>query len=276
MNPLLFDFDQGIHRVRAEDRRDYITMTSWEEAEQALSEDLSAYNTIVIDTAGKALELLAMSIIRDNPKNAAGGQLSQRGWGVLRDRFSLWRRRVEMLGKNLVFVAHDKEDRGDDENSKIVRPDISGGTLKLLVRDMDLMGYMESRSNVPVVNFSATDKSWGKNTAQLPDFIDIRSTSLEDVFGIYRSQQEKLAVFRVKYDLLLGEAETKIAEMTSVEEFKSFTTWAETLEHVWASKRLIGLMFSAKVKELGFKYNRETGEYDARIETVVSDQSNPA
>jgi len=261
-NPLLFDFDQGVHRVRPEDRRDYISMTSWEEAEQALSEDLSGYNTIIIDTAGKALDLLMISIVNENPKNASGGQLSQRGWGVLRDRFTMWRRRVEALGKNLVFIAHDKEERGSEDGEKIVRPDISGGTLKLLIRDMDLMGYMESRSNIPVVNFSASDKSWGKNTANLPSFINVGEITLEQVFDIYRTQQLRQSELRVEYEKLIADCTVRIIDMENPNEFKDFAKHMEGVEHIWASKKVIGLMFSSRVKEVGYKFNRETLEYE--------------
>lgn len=53
-NPVLFDYDGGIHRVNAAHRVPTVQITSWDETNQVLSsEEIKEFSTIVIDTAGK-------------------------------------------------------------------------------------------------------------------------------------------------------------------------------------------------------------------------------
>ena len=56
--PLLLDCDNGIHRVQAEYRTDCVQVESYEDILDVLQEDLSDYETIVIDTLGKLIEFM--------------------------------------------------------------------------------------------------------------------------------------------------------------------------------------------------------------------------
>ena len=59
--PLLLDFDNGVKRVNMShlDGVDIVQITSWDDVDEVLKEDLSAYKTIVVDTIGKMLEARA-------------------------------------------------------------------------------------------------------------------------------------------------------------------------------------------------------------------------
>ena len=51
--PLLLDFDGGVHRVNAAHRVDTVQISKWEEVDEVLtSGEIAEYKTIVIDTAG--------------------------------------------------------------------------------------------------------------------------------------------------------------------------------------------------------------------------------
>ena len=56
--PLLFDFDGGIHRVNSAHRVDAVQIKKYQDFIDVLAEDLSAYNTLVIDTGGKMLDYM--------------------------------------------------------------------------------------------------------------------------------------------------------------------------------------------------------------------------
>ena len=51
--PLLLDFDNGVKRMNMAhlENIDTVQVTSWSDVQQVLQEDLSAYQTIVVDTA---------------------------------------------------------------------------------------------------------------------------------------------------------------------------------------------------------------------------------
>ena len=67
--PLMLDFDKGAYR--ACNRGDAVTVTRWSDVEAMTAEDLEPYATIIIDTAGRALDVLGVDIIAKNPKAGA-------------------------------------------------------------------------------------------------------------------------------------------------------------------------------------------------------------
>ena len=79
-NPVLFDYDGGIHRVNAAHRVPTVQITSWDETNQVLaSEEIKEFDTIVIDTAGKMLSFMDKAIMAANPKmKKVDGTLSLR------------------------------------------------------------------------------------------------------------------------------------------------------------------------------------------------------
>ncbi|OAV65589.1 hypothetical protein Barb6XT_02348 [Bacteroidales bacterium Barb6XT] len=58
--PVLFDFDGGVHRVNYAHQTDVIPPSSFAEALQAVSNDITPYETIVIDTVGKMMDISRM------------------------------------------------------------------------------------------------------------------------------------------------------------------------------------------------------------------------
>ena len=58
--PLLLDFDNGVKRINIShlDGIDTVQVSSWQDVQQVLQEDLSAYKTIVVDTIGKMMDFI--------------------------------------------------------------------------------------------------------------------------------------------------------------------------------------------------------------------------
>jgi hypothetical protein len=55
--PLLFDFDGGAQRAKG--RKDTVRVHSWADVADVAQADIAPYDTIVLDTVGRALEFLA-------------------------------------------------------------------------------------------------------------------------------------------------------------------------------------------------------------------------
>src|SRR5690606_32128375 len=83
-SPLLIDFDQGAYR--AGNRGDVVQVSSWSDVANITAEDLKPYKTLVVDTAGRALDALTAAIIADNPKMGRGGALTPQGLRALKAR----------------------------------------------------------------------------------------------------------------------------------------------------------------------------------------------
>ncbi len=158
---LLLDFDKGAHR--AINRRDTLVIDSWADMAELLSnrEALEPYATIAVDTVGRCLDVMTADIIRETPKLGPGGNLSMQGWGQLRKRFQTFVATLRSLGKDVVLIAHDKEDK--DGDTRVVRPDIAGGSYGEVMKVSDFVGYAYMAGKDRVLDFNPTDRWVGKN-----------------------------------------------------------------------------------------------------------------
>ena len=86
-NPILFDFDKGAYR--AANRKDTVQITKWSEVATINANDLEGYDTIIIDTAGRVLDMISDQLKTD-AKNIRRGsnELSMQGYGKLGSMFT--------------------------------------------------------------------------------------------------------------------------------------------------------------------------------------------
>jgi hypothetical protein len=166
--PLLLDFDGGAHR--AVNRRDTLRITSWDDVVELMAtpEAIEPYDTFVVDTVGRALDVITADIAKTDPKKAPGGVLSLQGYGVLKTRFRQWMAMLRSHGKDVLLIAHDREEK--DGDTMIVRPDIIGASLGEVMRVADFVGYLYMSGKERVLDFSPTDRWVGKNPGQWKPF----------------------------------------------------------------------------------------------------------
>ncbi len=163
-DPLLLDFDNGAHR--AANRRDTLLIGAWGDVTELTehADALAPYSTIVVDTVGRCLDLMSADIIAGNPKLGRDGNLTLQGYGALKARFRLWIAQLRTLGKDVVLIAHDKEET--DGDNKSVRPDITGGSYSEVMKVSDFVGYMSMTGKERILDFSPTERWIGKNPAR--------------------------------------------------------------------------------------------------------------
>ena len=75
---------------------------------------------------------------------------------------------MRTLGKDVVLIAHDKEDK--DNDTRIVRPDVIGGSYGEVFKISDFIGYVYMSGKQRILDFNPTDKWIGKNPAQWKPF----------------------------------------------------------------------------------------------------------
>jgi len=163
---LSLDTDRGSYR--AHNRKDVVSPQSWADIAHMTAEDLAPYDLIGLDTAGRALDLLTVDIIKSNPKLAQGnGALSQRGYGELKSRFQQWLAVMRSLGKDVILVCHMAEEyKGDDI---IERIDVQGSSKNEIYKCSDAMCRIQIMPDGGrVLNFDPREGGYGKNPAQLP------------------------------------------------------------------------------------------------------------
>lgn len=163
--PLTLDFDAGAHR--AGNRKDVVQIRTWADAANITADDVKGYKTVVIDTAGRALDVLAAEIIAANPKlGRSGGALTLQGFGELKARFIAYMKLLRSFGVDIVLVAHSDEQKNGDDI--IERLDITGGSKNEIYKVADAMGRLSIRGGKRLLNFSPTETTFGKNPAGLP------------------------------------------------------------------------------------------------------------
>lgn len=187
--PLLLDFDAGAYR--SANRGDSVQPKSWEDVASMGADDLKNYKTLVIDTAGRALDMLTAAIIAEDPKKGKGGTLSLQGYGTLKGRFTAFIKLVRTFGLDVVLLAHSDEQKSGDEVTE--RLDVQGGSKNEIYKSADVMGRIKIKNGKRTLNFNPTDTAFGKNPAGLPE-IEIPEFTTEPRFlaGIIAQTKERL------------------------------------------------------------------------------------
>jgi hypothetical protein len=253
--PLLLDFDQGAHR--AANRKDTVRVQSWTDVADMKAEDLEPYATIVVDTAGRALDHLTADIIRRNPKAGRGGALTLQGYGTLKAEFVAWIKMVNAFGKDVVLIAHMDEQRNGDEI--IERLDVQGGSKGEIYKAADAIGRIVIRDGKRLLNFSPTDAAFGKNPGQLeplevphpdrdPEFLAKTMQAIKDKLNALTEEQAAAQQVLVQW-------RERIAGMGSAEDFNA------ALAEVKQAPKAAQAMFADAAKVNGLAFDAKAKQY---------------
>lgn len=260
--PLLLDFDQGAHR--AANRKDSVRVSHWGEVTELTAEDLEPYKTVIVDTAGRALDHLTADIIRRNPKAGRGGALTLQGYGTLKAEFVAWLKSVNAIGKDVILIAHMDEQRNGDD--VIERLDVQGGSKGEIYKAADAMGRIAIRDGKRVLLFSPTDAAFGKNPGQLapleiphpekaPDFLAGVVQQIKDRLNAMTEEQAKAQEVLETWRVIIGELET-------AENFN------EKLAAVKQAPKAAQALFAEAAKGKGFVFDAKAKEYKEPAEAA--------
>lgn len=188
--PLLLDFDGGAYR--SEYRKDSVQVRTWEDIIGLTADDLAPYATVAVDTVGRLLDALSVYIVQQNPKHGRGtGALTLQGYGELKAAYAGWLKTLLSYGKDVILVAHDKEDKDDD--TLIVRPDIQGGSYGEVFKRADGIAYLYRGVKGTVLDFNPSGKWVGKNAGGIPPLsVPHFSTAPDCLAGIITQIKTKL------------------------------------------------------------------------------------
>lgn len=261
--PLLLDFDKGAHRSAF--RKDTVQVSSWADVAAINAEDLKPYKTIVLDTAGRALDALGVDIIAKNPKmGRGGGALTLPGFGELKDRFKAYTALVRSFGLDLVLIVHSDEQRSGDE--VIERLDVTGGSKNEIYKSADLMGRIMMRGGKRVLTFNPSDTAFGKNPAELPEF-EVPHLAQDPHFFARIIADTKTALNRQSAAQqhaaqVLADWQAKFGELATVESFNDMigTVRDSAPEDM---RENVGRMLTKAAKSKGFAFDKKAGHFTA-------------
>lgn len=265
--PLLVDLDNGVSRVKPQHRQDVLSAETYEELISDLTNsDLSKYETIVIDTGGKLLELMKPVVIRDNTQNVQrDGSLTLKGYGAVKRKFAQFSEFVKSLKKHVIYVFHASEvELAQNKDMKGLRIRMEGGAKDEIWDDVDIGGFIEIINGQRTIGFSNCDRYYAKATHgikplyQVPvlegnadntfftDLITLMTDELNAQSSDFKAYSKAISF---KTSILSAQDETTLNSALKV---------VQTMEHYLTSKEELGALCMVRAKELGLKYDKAT------------------
>ena len=257
-DPLLLNFDNGAHRAAV--RGDSVSIGSWMDVSLMTAEDLKPYKTVVVDTAGRALDSLSGDIILNNPKAGRGdGSLTLQGFGTLKSRFAQWQSFLRSQHKDLVLICHMDEQKNGDEIQE--RIDAQGASRNEIYKSSDAMCRIRlDAKDQRYLDFDPRQGGFGKNPAQLPK-IPFRNPKEDPRTLAEVIAQIKAAVNRMTTDQASArkEQEQWVGLMSECLTLDCFNTQVVPLAK--ERKGGFGAFAKAEAKRRGYDFDKATGLY---------------
>ena len=271
-NAVLFDYDQGAYRTNGAHQVPTFSPESWEQTDQAIEEikaEMPECETIVIDTVGKMLDYMAEYITRTDPKKKKlDGSLSLPGYGTRKQMFIDFIHRMQMLGKNVVFIAHEKEEKRGEETVK--RPEIGGSSANDLIKELDLVGYVQMIGSERTISFNPTESFYAKNTCNLEPYMKLPVTVdrnglavgnndfMARIIARFQGTQESKMRLTADFDRLVSDINERVEACESADDLNTLAAefGAPEFVHIYNSKLLAGQALRDRAAALGAKWNK--------------------
>lgn len=274
-NPVMLDFDGGATRINGAHQVPTVQVRKWEDVGGTLEEikEANEFKSIIIDTVGKMMMFLEEYIKRTNAKmRNYDGSLTLKGYGLRKQMFLNFIKETSVMGMNIIFVGHEIEQkRGDDT---IIRPEIGGSSTNDLMKELDLVGYVETIGQSRTISFDPCDKYYAKNTCNMAGIIKLpvltdkdgnavgENKFLQQVIEAFKNRQKKNIELTKEYETLCGEIKTRCAAIENAQDANDFVKWVKTLTHIMNSKAVALSGLSAKVGAIGLVYNKKKAIYE--------------
>lgn len=263
--PLLFDIENGVDRVEGQYRKDTLIVESY----QGLLEDLETenfdnYETFVIDTGGKLLDLMKPYVIRQNQQNGQrDGSLSMKGWGAVAQEFKRFMKIVNNMKKHIIYIFHTKEEQDGDMTK--LRIQVEGSIKTKIWEDMDLGGFVEMVGKKRTIGFSNTERYYAKGTHGVSGVYDIptlyekaNNDFLSNLFQGYIDDLNSYSTAHIEKQSAYAKAmlfKKVIDKCDNDKHLNNALEQLKTVEHSLTSERELKTHLINKAKELGYKYD---------------------
>lgn len=271
--PLHIDVDRGFDRVEAKFRKPFIQPESYQELLEDLTpENTASFETLVFDTGGQMIELMKPYVIAQNYQNGQrDGTLSIKGYGAVAREFKrLMDHCFYTLNKHIVVLFHAKEEK--DGDSTRLRLLVEGSTKDNVWQPMDIGGFMEMVGTKRTIGFSNCERYYAKGVHGINGIREIPSTDkapndfLTRLFAemanniaaeTKASEEEKKL-----YEMIMLDMSESIKQMTP-EDIQQVQNDLTGMKHALTSETELKAMFKARLKEIGYHYDRKAGKYVA-------------
>jgi hypothetical protein len=243
-----------------------VQIKQWSDISDLSKDDLKdqdtgeEFNTIVIDTAGRLLEIMETQIKNDNPRliNKMNGGLSLPGYGQLNTMFKSFMMKLKSYGKDIILIMHDKEDKSGD--TVFVRPDAIGSSKTEITKIADLMGYVSMSGKERHIDFNPTENHLGKNCAEIaeqkiPNLVEHKEF-LADLIAFTKDKMNAKSEEMIQAEIEFDEALNLICLAETVEDFNKLT--AHKMIAGKTGNKILRVKLMDEAKANGFAYHVES------------------
>ena len=267
-DPLLFDLDNGIARVRAEHRR----LTTIDDTYNDLLADMQTTEyrdckSVIIDTGGSLVQLMQPWAKTQDAKAARDGRAM---YGVIKREFDRLTAQIRQDKKNCIIVFHTTETQKGDVT--VTRLSCEGSSKDIVWTPADLGAHMFMLGQKRVIGFSPTEEYFAKScygisgirevpTLKPGDKNDFLTRLFDEARANIAKDMETFAPQRAAYDNAMELGRAYIADVDNADKLNIALDLISNLEHGLTSKKELGALLNAKAKELGFKFSKEAGGY---------------
>ena len=266
--PFVLDFDRGMRRLSGQFHCDSLQIEKYQDVIKFLANgDISEYQTIVVDTFGKMIDSMLNYVCEENTKlRQYDGTPSQKAFGAVKVLASSFVSQLFSKNKNIIFIAHEKEEKDDDSTTK--RPKAAGQSIYELIQDLDLLGYMEMHGEQRTVSFSPTHKFYAKNSFRLDPVIKIPDNSNgNDFFETHimqaiRDKRETEKLLRLEYEKLVARHKMNIEHIQNAEDCNAAYQAMKEDRKIWDSETRWKRALKIRTDSLNIVFNPSLGVFE--------------
>lgn len=267
-NPLLFDLDNGIARVRAEHRKTTSVCETYEELLSDMkSEEYKNAATIILDTGGSLVQMMQPWAKTQEPKAARDGRAM---FGVIKREFDRLTWQIRQDGKNVVIVFHTTEVQKGD--ATVTRISCEGSAKDIVWTPADFGGTMFQRGKKRIICFAPTEEAFGKGCFgihgeyEVPELAPgMPNTFLTDLFEQARKniadEQEKFSKDKKIYDEAVREGTLCIDSVKCADDATACVARLREITHALTSKAELSGKLQNKVNALKLRWDKQSGKY---------------
>lgn len=273
-NPVLVDLDKGVSRIRAMHRRTTIVCDKYEELlEDIQSEAVRQAETIVIDTGGSLVTYLQDWAMRENPtlNRQKNGAISLKGFGAVKNEFTRFTNMLQYtMDKNIIYIFHTVEEKdGDIVKQRLM---CEGAARNIVWQPCDLGCQLMILGEKRFMGFGPDERYFAKRCYGISGLVEIpnldNGAPNDMLTRLFAQARENIAQEAAQYK---AEEPLYLAAIAAGREIVDNVTDGETaqaaggkirgLRHALTSEKEIRAMLSARIRELGLKWDKEAGAY---------------
>lgn len=272
--PIIFAADEKVYR--AKNRGDSQIVKTFLDLLNINKADVQEYDTLVYDTIGNVVSLSGEYVKELHPTYRSAIGLTLAGWGAARTANLELFKMHSGWGKDLIFIAHEKEDKRGEEI--IIRPDVAGSTIQYVQEVADAIGYIyrteDGRraitfNSTSVLNLKNPYDAFGDSPIIIPDYSDVPDFAAQLIKKL-KDTLNKKSTENIESAAKLAKLFEEIEGMRSIDNFNLFYEKRDKLDLNTAEKKQLREKIITQAAEHGFKFDNGIKKFVIELQDGIT------